>query len=124
MDISIIVSGYVGLVTGACFADVGHSVICVDNDAEKIKQLQAGGVPIYEPGLEEIIHRNVSARRLRFTGNIQEAVDNSQIIFIAVPTPPLTEGDLDLSFVEKAPREIAGVLMGYRVRVEQRTVPV
>jgi UDPglucose 6-dehydrogenase len=71
MDISIIGSGYVGLVTGACFADVGHHVICVDNDAEKIKQLQAGKVPIYEPGLEEIIHRNVSALRLRFTGNIQ-----------------------------------------------------
>ena len=79
MDLSIIGSGYVGLVTGACFADVGHNVICVDNDVQKIKQLQAGEVPIYEPGLEEIIHRNVSARRLRFTGSIEEGVSNSQI---------------------------------------------
>ena len=87
MDISIIGSGYVGLVTGACLADVGHNVICVDNDATKVEGLKVGKVPIYEPGLEEVIHRNVSAHRLRFSGSIQEAVDNSQIIFIAVPTP-------------------------------------
>jgi UDPglucose 6-dehydrogenase len=124
MDISIIGSGYVGLVTGACFADVGHHVICVDNDAEKVKQLKAGEIPIYEPGLEEIIHRNVSARRLHFTGNIQEAVEHSQIIFIAVPTPPLPNGDVDLSFVEKVAREIAGVLTDYRVIVDKSTVPV
>src|ERR1700745_884874 len=98
MDISIIGSGYVGLVTGACFADVSHHVICVDNDAEKVKQLKAGEVPIYEPGLEEIIHRNVSAQRLQFTGNIQEAVGRSQIIFIAVPTAPLPEGAVALGF--------------------------
>ena len=124
MDISIIGSGYVGLVTGACFADVGHHVICVDNDAEKVKQLKAGEIPIYEPGLEEIIHRNVSAQRLHFTGNIQEAVERSQIIFIAVPTPPLPDGDVDLSFVEKVAREIAGVLTDYRVIVDKSTVPV
>ena len=124
MDISIIGSGYVGLVTGACFADVGHHVICVDNDSEKVKQLRAGEVPIYEPGLEEIIHRNVSAQRLHFTGNIQEAVERSQIIFIAVPTPPLPDGDVDLSFVEKVAREIAGVLTDYRVIVDKSTVPV
>jgi UDPglucose 6-dehydrogenase len=124
MDISIVGSGYVGLVTGACFADVGHHVICVDNDSEKVKQLQAGEIPIYEPGLEEIIHRNVSARRLRFTGNIQDAVEHSQVIFIAVPTPPLPDGDVDLSFVEKVAREIAGVLTDYRVIVDKSTVPV
>ena len=124
MDLAIIGSGYVGLVTGACFADVGHNVICVDNDAEKIKQLQSGEVPIYEPGLEEIIHRNVSARRLRFTGSIQDGVDDSQIIFIAVPTPQLPDGDVDLSFLEKVAREIAGVLTGYRVIVDKSTVPV
>jgi UDPglucose 6-dehydrogenase len=124
MDLSIIGSGYVGLVTGACFADVGHNVICVDNDAQKIKQLQAGEVPIYEPELEEIIHRNVSARRLRFTGSIQEGVDNSQIIFIAVPTPQQPDGDVDLSFLEKVAREIAGVLTDYRVIVDKSTVPV
>jgi UDPglucose 6-dehydrogenase len=124
MDISIIGSGYVGLVTGACFADVGHHVICVDNDAEKVKQLKAGQIPIYEPGLEEIIHRNVSAKRLHFTGDIQEGVEHSQIVFIAVPTPPLPDGDVDLSFVEKVAREIAGVLTDYRVIVDKSTVPV
>jgi UDPglucose 6-dehydrogenase len=124
MDLAVIGSGYVGLVTGACFADVGHNVICVDNDAQKIKQLQAGEVPIYEPGLEEIIHRNVSAHRLRFTGSVQEGVDNSQIVFIAVPTPQQPDGDVDLSFIEKVAREIAGVLTDYRVIVDKSTVPV
>jgi UDPglucose 6-dehydrogenase len=124
MDLAIIGSGYVGLVTGACFADVGHNITCVDNDAQKIKQLQAGEVPIYEPGLEEIIHRNVSARRLHFTGSIQEGVENSQIVFIAVPTPQQPDGDVDLSFLEKVAREIAGVLTDYRVIVDKSTVPV
>src|SRR5215813_529666 len=124
MDISIIGYGYVGLVTGACFADVGHHVICIDNDAEKVKQLKAGEIPIYEPGLDEIVYRNVSARRLHFTDSIQEGVERSQIIFIAVPTPPLPDGDVDLSFVEKVAREIADVLTDYRVIVDKSTVPV
>src|SRR6202165_1776112 len=124
MDISIIGSGCVGLVTGACFADVGHNVVCVDNDARKIEALQAGKIPIYEPGLEEVIHRNVSAHRLRFSGSIQEAVDNSQIVFIAVPTPQQASGDVDLSCIEKVSREIAGVLTTYRVIVDKSTVPV
>jgi len=124
MDISIIGSGYVGLVTGACFADVGHNVICIDNDARKVETLQAGKVPIYEPGLEKVIHRNVSARRLRFSGSIQEGVDNSLIVFIAVPTPAQPNGDVDLSFIEKVAREIAGVLTDYRVIVDKSTVPV
>src|ERR1700716_155393 len=101
MDLSIVGSGYVGLVTGACFADVGHNVTCVDNDPRKIDMLRDGKVPIYEPGLEEVIHRNVSAHRLRFTGSIQEGVDNSEVVFIAVPTPQSTHGDVDLSFIEK-----------------------
>ena len=124
MDIAIIGSGYVGLVTGACFADVGHNVICVDNDEEKIKTLQAGRLPIYEPGLEEIVHRNVSAHRLHFSSSIREGVDKSQIIFIAVPTPPQPNGDVDLSFIEKVSREIADVLTDYRVIVDKSTVPV
>ncbi len=124
MDLAIIGSGYVGLVTGACFADVGHNVICVDNDPRKIELLRAGKVPIYEPGLEELIHRNVAAQRLRFTGSIREGVEGSQIVFIAVPTPPQADGSVDLSFIEKVAREIAGVLIDYRVIVDKSTVPV
>src|SRR5438477_5864849 len=124
MDISIVGSGYVGLVTGACFADVGHNVICVDNDPRKVEALQAGKIPIYEPGLEEVVHRNVSAHRLRFSGSIKEGVDNSQIVFIAVPTPQQPDGSVDLSFIEKVAREIAGVLTSYRVIVDKSTVPV
>src|SRR6266446_2449911 len=124
MDLAIIGSGYVGLVTGACFADVGHDVICVDNDVQKIKLLQDGKVPIYEPGLEEVIHRNVSAHRLRFSSSIAEGVDKSQIVFIAVPTPQQPNGDVDLSFLEKVAREIAAVLSDYRVIVDKSTVPV
>src|ERR1700755_590008 len=124
MDLSIIGSGYVGLVTGACFADVGHNVTCVDNDARKIEVLRAGRVPIYEPGLEELIHRNVAAHRLRFTGSSKEGVDTSQIVLIAVPTPPQSDGSVDLSFIEKVAREIAGVLTDYRVIVDKSTVPV
>src|ERR1700726_4001190 len=124
MDISIIGSGYVGLVTGACLADVGPNVICVDNGATKVEGLKVGKVPIYEPGLEEVIHRNVSAHRLRFSGSIREGVDNSQIVFIAVPTPQQPNGDVDLSFIEKVAREIAGVLTSYRVIVDKSTVPV
>ncbi|MBA2269542.1 MAG: UDP-glucose/GDP-mannose dehydrogenase family protein [Chthoniobacterales bacterium] len=124
MDLSIIGSGYVGLVTGACFADVGHNVICVDNDPSKVESLQAGKVPIYEPGLEEVINRNVAAKRLRFTGSIKDGVDNSQVVFIAVPTPQAADGHVDLSFIEKVAREIAGVLSDYRVIVDKSTVPV
>ncbi|MDQ2868463.1 MAG: UDP-glucose/GDP-mannose dehydrogenase family protein [Verrucomicrobiota bacterium] len=124
MDLAIIGSGYVGLVTGACFAEVGHNVVCVDNDPRKIEALRAGKVPIYEPGLEELIHRNVAAGRLRFTGSIEDGVDNSQIVFIAVPTPPHDDGSVDLSFIEKVAREIAGVLKDYRVIVDKSTVPV
>lgn len=124
MNLAIIGSGYVGLVTGACFADVGHNVLCVDNDPAKVEALRSGKVPIYEPGLEEVIHRNVSAHRLHFSGNIEEAVDKSQIIFIAVPTPQKPNGDADLSYIEKVAREIAGVLHSYRVIVDKSTVPV
>jgi UDPglucose 6-dehydrogenase len=124
MDLAIVGSGYVGLVTGACFADVGHNVICVDNDPAKVEALRAGKVPIYEPGLEEVIHRNVSAHRLHFSGSIEEGVDKSEIIFIAVPTPQKPNGDADLSYIEKVAREIAGVLQKYRVIVDKSTVPV
>ncbi len=124
MEICIIGSGYVGLVTGACLADVGHSVVCVDNDQRKIEVLRSGQIPIYEPGLEEVVHRNVSARRLRFTNSIEDGVQHSQIIFIAVPTPPQPDGSVDLAFIERVAREIAEVLKEYRVIVDKSTVPV
>jgi UDPglucose 6-dehydrogenase len=124
MDISIIGSGYVGLVTGACFADVGHNVICVDNDRKKVESLRNGKVPIYEPGLEEVIHRNVSAHRLRFTESTEDGVTHSQVVFIAVPTPPQADGSVDLTYIEKVAREIAAVLKDYRVIVDKSTVPV
>ena len=126
MDLCIIGSGYVGLVSGACFAEVGHHVICVDNDQRKVDMLQAGKIPIYEPGLEDLVHRNVSAKRLRFTNSIEDGLDNSQVVFIAVPTPPQADGSVDLTYIERVAREIAGVLKPgqYRVIVDKSTVPV
>src|SRR5690349_20131561 len=100
MNLTIIGTGYVGLVTGTCFAEVGHNVICVDCDAEKVRLLQEGGMPIYEPGLEELIHKNTAAGRLQFTTSTREGVEKSDVIFIAVPTPPLADGSVDLSFME------------------------
>ena len=124
MKLCIIGSGYVGLVSGTCFAEVGHHVVCVDNDQRKVDALQAGKIPIYEPGLEELVQRNVSAGRLRFTNSIEDGVDDSEVVFIAVPTPPQPDGSVDLSFIEKVAREIAGVLKEYRVIVDKSTVPV
>ncbi len=126
MDLCIIGSGYVGLVSGACFAEVGHHVVCVDNDQRKVDMLQAGKIPIYEPGLEDLVHRNVAAKRLRFTNSIEDGVDHSQVVFIAVPTPPQVDGSVDLTYIERVAREIAGVLKKgeYRVVVDKSTVPV
>lgn len=124
MKLCIIGSGYVGLVSGACFAEVGHHVICVDNDSRKVEMLRAGKIPIYEPGLEDLVHQNVSAKRLHFTDSIEEGVDGSEVVFIAVPTPPQPDGSVDLSFIERVAREIAGVLKEYRVIVDKSTVPV
>ena len=124
MNISIIGTGYVGLVTGACFADVCHSVICVDSDREKVRRLQGGEIPIFEPGLEALVHRTVAAGRLSFTSSTAEGVAGSEAVFIAVPTPPQPDGSVDLSFIEGVAREIAGCLTGYRVIVDKSTVPV
>ncbi len=124
VKITIVGTGYVGLVTGACFAEVGHQVICVDNDQKKVAMLQAGGIPIYEPGLEEMVKKNVAAGRLRFTSSTPEGVQNSEVIFIAVPTPPQPDGSTDLSFVEKVAREVAGAMTEYKIVVDKSTVPV
>jgi UDPglucose 6-dehydrogenase len=124
MKLTIIGTGYVGLVTGACFAQVGHRVVCVDNDAAKVKVLQEGGIPIYEPGLEELVKQNTAAGRLRFTTSTAEGVEKSDVIFIAVPTPPLPDGSVDMSFLEKVAREIAGAMTSYKIVVDKSTVPV
>jgi UDPglucose 6-dehydrogenase len=124
MKLTIIGTGYVGLVTGTCFAEVGHHVICVDNDANKVKMLQAGGIPIYEPGLEELVKKNVAAGRLSFTSSTAEGVANSEVIFIAVPTPPQPDGSVDMSFIERVARDIAGAMNGYKIIVDKSTVPV
>jgi UDPglucose 6-dehydrogenase len=124
MKLTIIGTGYVGLVTGTCFAEVGHRVICVDNDAAKVQMLHGGGIPIYEPGLEELVQKNVRDGRLSFTTSTTEGVQNSDIIFIAVPTPPLPDGSVDLSFIEKVAREIAGAMTSYKIVVDKSTVPV
>src|SRR5215472_13282738 len=124
MKLTIIGTGYVGLVTGTCFAEVGHHVICVDNDAAKVKLLQGGGIPIYEPGLQELVQKNVAAGRLSFTNNTAEGVEKSDVIFIAVPTPPQPDGSVDLSFIERVARDIAGAMTSYKIVVDKSTVPV
>jgi UDPglucose 6-dehydrogenase len=124
MKLSIIGTGYVGLVTGTCFAEVGHQVICVDNNADKVKMLQAGGIPIYEPGLEELVKKNVAAGRLSFTTSTAEGVQKSDVVFIAVPTPPQPDGSVDLSYIEKVARDIAAAITSYKIVVDKSTVPV
>ncbi|HEY3027135.1 MAG TPA: UDP-glucose/GDP-mannose dehydrogenase family protein [Pyrinomonadaceae bacterium] len=124
MHIAVIGSGYVGLVTGACFAEFGVDVTCVDIDADKIAKLSAGEIPIYEPGLEQLILRNIQAGRLRFTTDIKSAVDEGLVIFLAVGTPPHDDGSADLSYIEAAARSIAEHMRGYKVIATKSTVPI
>jgi UDPglucose 6-dehydrogenase len=123
-SISIVGTGYVGLVSGACLADFGNTVICVDRDAEKIEHLKRGEISIFEPGLKEMIRRNFAAGRLFFSASLPEAVQKSDVVFIAVGTPPAEDGSADLSHVEAAAREIGAVIQGYKVIVNKSTVPV
>ena len=124
MKIAIIGSGYVGLVTGACFAELGNKVLCVDNNAKKIALLKKGVIPIYEPGLKEMVANNTRKKRLRFVTSIREAVKACEVIFIAVGTPPLENGEADLTGIEDVSRTIARNMTGYRLIVEKSTVPV
>lgn len=117
-------TGYVGLVSGTCFAEIGHRVICVDRNEKKIRWLNRGRIPIYEPGLESLVRKNVRAGRLTFTTDLQSAVRDSDIIFIAVNTPPRPDGKADLSYVAGAARDIAEAADGYKVVVDKSTVPV
>jgi UDPglucose 6-dehydrogenase len=124
MNISVVGAGHVGLVTGACFADLGHRVVMVDNDAKRIADLKRGVMPYYEPGLEELVARGVKRKRLSFTTSLKEGVDKSTILFIAVGTPQKATGEADLAYVETVARTIAEHLPGYRLIVEKSTVPV
>ncbi len=123
MNVTIIGSGYVGLVTGICLAEIGHNVICVDSDHKKIQSLKDLRSPIYEPGLEALLKANVRKKRLNFTTSVTEAAKKSTIVFIAVGTPSRKDGEADLSYVEKAAREIACGMNAYKLIVEKSTVP-
>ncbi|MGE5466154.1 MAG: UDP-glucose dehydrogenase family protein, partial [Ignavibacteria bacterium] len=124
MKITVIGTGYVGLVSGTCLADVGNDVLCLDLDAEKIRILNEGGIPIYEPGLEAMVARNKAAGRLRFTTDVEEAVAHGTIQFIAVGTPPDEDGSADLQYVLAAARSVGRHMTGYKVVVDKSTVPV
>lgn len=124
MKISIIGTGYVGLVTGTCFAETGNQVICVDINEDKIKQLKQGIIPIFEPGLDVLFDRNTKEGRLHFTTNLNQAVQHAEILFLALPTPPGADGAADLSYVLSAATSIAGMLNKYTVLVNKSTVPV
>jgi UDPglucose 6-dehydrogenase len=124
MKIAVIGSGYVGLVAGTCFAETGNDVVCVDNDRAKVDALKAGKIPIYEPGLEEMVERNVAEERLSFTTDTAAAVKQAAVVFIAVGTPPGDDGSSDLSMVLSVARDIGKAMNGYKVIVDKSTVPV
>lgn len=124
MHIGVIGTGYVGLVTGVCFAEFGVAVTCIDKDEKKIKALKKGEIPFYEPGLDDLVKKNVKNGRLRFSTRIQDAVDSSLVIFIAVGTPPRGDGSADMRYVEAVAEEIAQSIKGYKVIVTKSTVPV
>lgn len=124
MNIAIVGTGYVGLVTGTCFAEMGNNVICVDIDKQKVAKLQSGQVTIFEPGLETVFERNVNQHRLHFTTDLGQAVEKAQIIFLALPTPPGEDGSADLSYVLGVAKQLGKLIKDYKVVVNKSTVPV
>ena len=124
MKITVVGTGYVGLVSGTCLAEVGNDVLCLDVDPEKIRILEEGGIPIFEPGLQEMVRRNVAAGRLHFTTDIEKAVQHGTVQFIAVGTPPDEDGSADLQYVLGAARNIGRLMTDYKVVVDKSTVPV
>ncbi|MGH2569974.1 MAG: 2-dehydropantoate 2-reductase N-terminal domain-containing protein, partial [bacterium] len=123
VNITVVGTGYVGLVTGACLADFGNRVICVDNDPRKLETLERGDIPFYEPGLKELVEMNRNRDRLSFTGDLADAVRRSDVVFIAVGTPPGDDGRADLRFVRQVAADVADHMHGYTVVVTKSTVP-
>jgi len=124
MNIAVVGTGYVGLVTGTCLAETGNNVICVDINEEKVNKMRAGEVPIYEPHLDVLFHRNIKAGRLKFTTNLNEAVEKAKIIFLALPTPPGEDGSADLSYILGVADDLGKIITEYKVIVDKSTVPV
>ena len=124
MNIAVVGTGYVGLVTGTCFAETGNNVFCVDIDAKKVERMKNGEVPIYEPGLELLFERNTSKGRLHFTTDLKSAIDKAQIIFLALPTPPGEDGSADLSYILGVAKDLSKIITSYKVIVDKSTVPV
>jgi UDPglucose 6-dehydrogenase len=124
MNIAVVGTGYVGLVTGTCFAETGNKVICVDINEDKVNAMKAGKIPIYEPHLDVLFERNIREGRLKFTTNLQEAIEQAQIIFLALPTPPGEDGSADLSYVLKVADDLGWIIKDYKVIVDKSTVPV
>jgi UDPglucose 6-dehydrogenase len=124
MKVCVIGIGYVGLVTGVCLAEIGHDVICVDKDESKISMLLKGKMPIYEPGLEEIVSRNLKSKTLLFTTDIKNAIETQEIIFICVGTPPLPDGNVDLRYIEEVAKDIGCYINGYKIIANKSTVPI
>ncbi len=124
MKIAVVGTGYVGLVTGTCFAETGNNVICVDIDENKVQRMRNGEVPIYEPGLELLFERNTKQGRLHFTTNLKEAIEGAQVIFLALPTPPGEDGSADLSYILGVAKDLSSIITDYKVIVDKSTVPV
>lgn len=124
MKIAVVGTGYVGLVTGTCFAETGNTVTCIDIDEEKVKKLQSGRITIYEPGLEQLFERNIKQKRLTFTTKLEEGIKGAQIIFLALPTPPGEDGSADLKYILKVADDLGSILNEYTVIVDKSTVPV
>lgn len=124
MNIAVVGTGYVGLVTGTCFAETGNNVTCVDNNLAKVKSLRAGKIPIFEPGLDVLFDRNTKEGRLHFTDNLKEAIEKASIIFLALPTPPGDDGSADLSYIMGVAKDLSGMITDYKVIVDKSTVPV
>ena len=124
MKIAVVGTGYVGLVTGTCFAETGNTVICIDNNVEKVKSLKAGKIPIFEPGLDVLFERNIHQNRLKFTTNLEEGIQDAAIIFLALPTPPGEDGSADLSYILGVAKDLGPLLHQYTVIIDKSTVPV